>query len=136
MKVLEFISLPDQSLKIVMDPKTIMDPWRNSHFTSERFRSSFPGAGEYLDAIKESFNYTVPDPMIPGSNEYRRRISEKITQALQKSITPKEALDQAAEEWDKITKRRSLKKQQEFWHQQMAAMKEAGITFRPELADK
>jgi len=34
MKVLQFISLPDQSLKIVMDPKTIMDPWRVSHLKS------------------------------------------------------------------------------------------------------
>jgi multiple sugar transport system substrate-binding protein len=133
---LEFISSPEQSLKIDMDPKTIMDPWRTSHFTSEQFRSAFPGAGEYLDAIRESFKYTVPDPQIPGSNEYRRKVSEKITQALQKTLSPKEALDQAAEEWVKITKRRGLSKQQEFWKQQATAMKEAGITFRPELADK
>jgi hypothetical protein len=45
-------------------------------------------------------------------------------------------MNQAAEEWDKITKRRGLKRQQEFWQQQMAAMKEAGIAFRPELADQ
>ena len=51
-------------------------------------------------------------------------------------MSPKEALDQAAEEWDKITKRRSVRKQKEFWKQQMTAMEEAGITFRPELADK
>jgi multiple sugar transport system substrate-binding protein len=134
--VLEFVSSPEQSLKIVMDPKTIMDPWRNSHFTAERFRSAFPGAGEYLDAIKASFPYTVPDPQIPGGDEYRRRVAEMVTRALQKSIAPKEALDQAAEEWDKITRRRGLKRQQEFWLQQLQAMKEAGITFRPELADK
>ena len=45
-------------------------------------------------------------------------------------------MDQAAEEWNKITKRRGLKKQQEFWRQQMTGMQEAGISFRPELADK
>jgi multiple sugar transport system substrate-binding protein len=56
---LAFVSSPQQSLKIVMDSKTIMDPWRNSHFTSEQFRSAFPGADEYLDAIKESFPYTA-----------------------------------------------------------------------------
>jgi hypothetical protein len=66
----------------------------------------------------------------------RRRLSEAVTKALQKSVSPKEALDQAAEEWDKITKRRSLSKQKEFWKQQATAMKEAGVTFRPELADK
>jgi multiple sugar transport system substrate-binding protein len=134
--VLEFVSSPEHSLTIVMNPKTIMDPWRTSHFTSEQFRASFPGADRYLDAIKESFQYTVPYPLIPGSNEYRRRLSEMITRALQKSMTPQQALDQAVEEWDKITQRRSVKRQQEFWKQQMTAMKETGITFRPELADK
>jgi multiple sugar transport system substrate-binding protein len=133
--VLDFVSSPEQSLKIVMDSKTIMDPWRTSHLTSERFRSAFPGAGEYLDSIKESFQYTVPGVMIPGGDEYQRRVAAAVSQALQKSITPKEALDQAAEDWEKITKRRNLKKQQELWLQQMAAMKEAGVTFRPELAD-
>lgn len=58
--VLEFVSSPEHSLTIVMDPKTIMDPWRTSHLTSEKFRSAFPGADQYLDAIKESFAYTVP----------------------------------------------------------------------------
>lgn len=88
--ILVFISTPEPSLKIDMDPKTLMDPWRNSHFTAEKFRSAFPGAGGYLDALKESFPYTHPDPQIPGSDEYRRRLHE--------------ALNQAAEEWDKITK--------------------------------
>jgi multiple sugar transport system substrate-binding protein len=126
--VLEFVSSPEQSLKIVMDP--------NYHFSSEKFRSSFPGAGEYLDSIKESFGQTVPGVLIPGGNEYQLRVAEMVSRALQKSMTPKEALDQAVEEWDKITKRRGLKKQQELWLQQMTAMKETGVTFRPELADK
>jgi maltose-binding protein MalE len=116
-RVLEFVSSKEQSLKIVMHPKTIM-------------------ADQYLEAIKASFEHTVPDPQIPGSNEYRRRVAEAVTQALQKAKTPKEALDYAVEEWDKITKRRNLKRQQEFWKQQMTAMTEAGITFRPELAEK
>jgi ABC-type glycerol-3-phosphate transport system substrate-binding protein len=134
--VLAFVSAPEQSLTVVMDSKTIMDPGRYSHFTSKKFRSAFPGAGEYLDAIKESFAYTVPGVMIPGGDEYQRRDAGAVSQALQKSISPKEALDQAAEDWDKVMRRRNLKKQQEFWRQQMAAMHEADITFRPRLADK
>jgi multiple sugar transport system substrate-binding protein len=134
--VLEFVSSPEHSLTIVMDSKTLMDPWRTSHMTSEKFRAAFPGAGEYLDAIKESFQYTHPDPQIPGSDEYRRRLNAAVTKALQKAASPKEALDEAAEEWDKITKRRGMSKQKEFWLQQMASMKQSGIVFRPELADK
>ena len=67
------------------------------------------------------------------TNTDARRFYRAVTKALQKSVSPKEALDQAAEEWDKITKRRGLSKQEE---QMMTAMKEAGVIFRPELADK
>jgi multiple sugar transport system substrate-binding protein len=135
-KVLEFVSNKENSLKIVMHPKTIMDPWRTSHLTSEEFRASWPGASEYLDAIKESFTYTVPGVLIPGTAEYRRRLAEMVTRALQKSMSPQDALNQAVEEWNKITKRRNKKRQLEYWEQQMAAMAETGITFRPELAEK
>jgi len=45
-------------------------------------------------------------------------------------------LTRRVEEWDRIAKRRNLKKQQEFWKQQMAAMQEAGIAFHPEWAVK
>ena len=134
--VLAFVSSPEQSLKIVMHPKTIMDPWRTSHLTSEEFGASWPGAKDYLSAIKDSFPYTVPGIQIPGGLEYRRRLAEKITRALQKSMTVQAALDSAVEEWDKITKRRRQKRQLEYWSQQMAAMAEAGITFRPELAEQ
>jgi len=134
-KVLEFVSNKENSLKIVMHPKTIMDPWRTSHLTSEEFGAAWPRAGEYLAAIKDSFPYTVPGVLIPGAAEYRRRVAEMVTRALQKSMTPQAALDQAAEEWDKITKRRNKKRQLQYWSQQMATMTAAGITFRPELAD-
>src|SRR5207245_6464219 len=99
MKVLEFISNPDQSLKIVMDPKTIMDPWRVSHLRSEKFRKLFPDADKYLDAIQQSFPYLVPDPVIPAADESPRTLSFAITEALAKRKSPKDALDSAAKEW-------------------------------------
>ena len=48
MKVLEFISSPEQSLKIVMDPKTIMDPVAGLALQGRGVQKSFPGADEYL----------------------------------------------------------------------------------------
>jgi len=136
MKLLEFISLPDQSLKIVMDPKTIMDPWRVTHFRSEKFRKAFPGAPEYLDAIEKSFPLVVPDPVIPGADEYQRKLSFEITEALAKRKPPKEALDAAAREWDKITERRGRDKQKAAWGEKLAEMKAIGIEYRPEWAAK
>ena len=112
MKVLEFISLPDQSLKIVMDAKTIMDPWRVSHFRAEKFRKAFPGAGEYLDAIEKTFPHVVPDPVIPGADEYQRKLSFEITE------------------------RRGRDKQKAAWGEKMAEMKSLGIEYRPDWAAK
>jgi multiple sugar transport system substrate-binding protein len=136
MKVLEFISLPDQSLKIVMDPKTIMDPWRVSHFRAEQFKKAFPGADEYLKAIEASFPHVVPDPVIPAANEYQRKLSFEITEALAKRKAPKEALDSAAAEWEKITDRRGRDKQKAQWGERLHEMKQVGIEHHPEWAAK
>jgi multiple sugar transport system substrate-binding protein len=136
MKVLEFISNPEQSLKIVMDPKTIMDPWRISHLRSGKFRRAFPGADEYLTAIEKSFPHVVPDPVIPGANEYQRKLSFEITEALAKRKSPKDALDGAAREWEKITERRGLDKQRALWGEKLHEMQLVGIEYRPEWAAK
>jgi len=136
MKVLEFISNPEQSLKIVMDPKTIMDPWRISHFRSQKFQQAFPGASEYLAAIEKTFPHVVPDPIIPGANDYQRKLSFEITEALAKRKQPKEALDAAAAEWDKITDRRGRDKQKAQWGEKMGEMKQLGIEYHADWAAK
>jgi ABC-type glycerol-3-phosphate transport system substrate-binding protein len=95
------------SLKIVMDPRR---SWTRGACRTCARRSSakaFPGADEYLDdAIEKSFPSLVPDPIIPGSNEYTRKLSFEITEARAKRKAPTEALDAAAAEWNKITERR------------------------------
>src|SRR6266702_6761809 len=136
MKVLEFISQPDQSLKIVMDPKTIMDPWRLSHLRSPIFRKAFPDADKYLDAIEAAFPFLVPDPVVPAADEYQRKLSFEITEALAKRKSPKEALETAFAEWDKVTERRGVDKQKAFWGEKLHEMKQLGIEYRPEWAAK
>ena len=136
LKVLEFISTPDQSLKIVMDPKTIMDPWRVSHLRSPIFRKAFPDADKYLDAIEASFPFLVPDPVVPAADEYQRKLSFEITEALAKRKSPKEALDTAAVEWDKVTERRGRDKQKAAWGEKLAEMKALGIEYHPDWAAK
>jgi len=136
MKVLELISHPEQSLRIVMDPKTIMDPWRVSHLRADAFKKAFPGADEYLRAIEASFPHVVPDPVIPGANEYQRKLSFEITEALAKRKSPKDALDAAAAEWDKITERRGRDKQKALWGEKLHEMKLVGIEYHPDWAAK
>jgi multiple sugar transport system substrate-binding protein len=136
MRVLEFISSPDESLKIVMDPKTIMDPWRNSHFKSEKFRREFPGAPDYLDAIQKTFTVAVTDPILPGANEYMRKLSFELTEALAKRKSPREALDSAAAGWDKISERRGRDTQMALWGVKMGELKQLGLEYHPDWAAK
>src|SRR4029453_1055109 len=123
LKVLEFISTPDQSLKIVMDPKTIMDPCRVSHRNPPLLHKPFPDADKSLDAIEATFPLLVPDPVVPAADEYQRKLSFEITEALAKRKSPKDALDAAAAEWEKVTDRRGRDKQKAAWGEKLAEMK-------------
>jgi multiple sugar transport system substrate-binding protein len=76
-----------------------------------KFRKAFPDADKYLDAIEATFPRLVPDPVIPAADEYQGKLSFEITEAIAKRKSPKDALDNAAKEWDKITERRGLEKQ-------------------------
>jgi ABC-type sugar transport system permease subunit len=51
-------------------------------------------------------------------------------------LAPKDALDTAAKEWDKITDRRGRDKQRAFWGEKLAEMKALGIEYRPDWAAK
>jgi hypothetical protein len=50
--------------------------------------------------------------------------------------TPKDALDTAAKEWDKITERRGVDKQKAQWVERLGEMKVVGIEYRPDWAAK
>jgi hypothetical protein len=65
-----------------------------------------------------------------------RKLSFEITEALAKRKSPKEALDSAATEWDKITERRGRDKQKALWGEKMNEMKQVGIEYHPDWAQK
>ena len=107
MKVLEFISTPDQSLKIVMDAEDdhgSLAGGRTSARRSSARRSPTPTSTS--TPSRRASPCLVPDPVIPAADEYQRKLSFEITEALAKRKSPKDALDNAAKEWDKITERR------------------------------
>ena len=78
----------------------------------------------------------MPDPVIPAADEYQRKLSFEITEALAKRKSAKDALDNAVREWDKITERRGLEKQKAVWGEKMAEMKALGIEYHPDWAAK
>lgn len=75
-----------------------IDKWVENGFTKE-------SAKDYLKTISTALknDNVMVDLRIPGSDMYYEAMGRYIDKALKKEISPKEALDQCAKEWDKIT---------------------------------
>ncbi|MDX1295117.1 MAG: ABC transporter substrate-binding protein, partial [Sulfurimonadaceae bacterium] len=72
--------------------------WQKSGFSTESARA-------YLDEItlslaNENVVYSIA---IPGAGEYYQALDEYVHKAVMGEMTPQEALDAAASEWEKIT---------------------------------
>lgn len=74
--------------------------WMDAGFDEE-------SANDYLDAILTTINHpnAVLDLRITGSSEYLDALDAQIVRALSGEISPQEALDNVAAEWNNITDR-------------------------------
>ena len=77
-----------------------LDLWVNAGFDEE-------SAVDYLDAILTGINHpnAVLDLRITGSAEYLQTLDVEIARAVAGEVTPQEALDNVAAQWNEITER-------------------------------
>ncbi|MCD6317529.1 extracellular solute-binding protein [Candidatus Aerophobetes bacterium] len=133
--VLEYLSQPDRALKICVDPKTFVDPWRVSSFNLTKWLSLWPGyesyTEDYLKVMKKTIELGLPDLQIPGSDAYVKAADAEISAALIGKKSPKKALDDAVKAWNKITDRYGREQQKEYWKAQYTAMQEKEIVYIP-----
>ena len=98
------------SLQRVQLPYTLRDPYRISHYKSKQFRWRWPAAGEYLKALNDAANNAVLDPIMTGAADYANALDRAMT-AMYAGKDIKSALDDTAEEWDRITDKLGVAKQ-------------------------
>jgi multiple sugar transport system substrate-binding protein len=98
------------SLQRVQLPYTLRDPYRLSHYTSKEFFKAWPAAKEYLHALCEAANHAVLDPIMSGAADYANALDRSMT-SIYAGKDVKQGLDEAAREWDNITKRLGTDKQ-------------------------
>ena len=106
----QWANSPSVSLQRVMLPYTLRDPYRLSHYRSTRYRSLWKGADEYLRTLAEAANDAVLDLTMPGAGDYANAIDRAMT-SMYAGKDVKDALDEAAAEWDRITQRLGVDKQ-------------------------
>ncbi len=109
-KVIQYMNSADVSIKDVYDPKCGEDPFRLSHLDPSKVKDhlgnpSMPAAAaqSYVSAIKTCLTTAYPELSIPGAPRYLDILDLFVNEALAGSLSPSQALTQAASEWGSIT---------------------------------
>ena len=91
-----------QSLKNVMRPVGLRDPFRISHYESPEYQALWPGAKDYLTVLNEGAAQGLADFAWIDTYRYQDAMSRAVIAAIS-GEDPKEALDALAAEWDALT---------------------------------
>ncbi len=103
-----------QSLKNVMRPVGLRDPFRMSHYASPDYQNLWPGAKDYLKVLQEGAAAGYADFSFIETFKYQDATSRAVNAALGGEDI-KTALDGMAAEWDQITESIGADKQREVY---------------------
>jgi len=117
----DFLDTKENALEGVTTPGTARNPYRFSQVNNpQAWKDSpikFVNPEEYLKVNK--MGYTHPnaqlDLRIPKAGRYFEALARYLAEAIAGTLTPKEALDAAAKEWDEITEEMGRKQQRRFY---------------------
>jgi multiple sugar transport system substrate-binding protein len=101
---------PSISLQRVMLPYALRDPYRISHYKSAAYRKLWPGAKDYLITLSDAANGAVIDMIMTGAADYANALDRAMT-AIYAGKDPQAGLNDAAQEWDRITNRLGVDRQ-------------------------
>lgn len=105
-----------ENLKLAnMNLKGNTDVIHQPLFEDPDLQNLFPGAAEYLKAQLANLAQAIPDPVIPGYTEYTQALEIEISNFMTGSKSAKQALDDAAAAWDRITEEQGAERQKEIY---------------------
>lgn len=109
---IQWLNSEEISLQRVQLPTALRDPFRDSHFTSEEYKSRWPEAPEYLEALKAGAVSGLLDLSIIQTDRYEEALRQGISR-LWAGEDPQTILDDVAAQWDDITQKIGVDKQKE-----------------------
>lgn len=108
-----FAASPAISTQSVGQRDGFFDPFRAEHYDDPTIRDIYGDA--FLAVHRHSLENSIPDLYLAHQSEYFLVLNEWIDLALSGSVTPKEALDRIAVEWNLITYRSEKDLQMKRW---------------------
>lgn len=121
----------------VYDPEDGEDPFRYSQLdpalvkthTGEWALTTEEQRKSYVEAIKEGLKAGYPELSIPGAPRYLDTLDLFVNQALAGTLSPKEALDNAAREWDSLTASLGVDSQKAAYDEWVKEFQAAGVEY-------
>lgn len=104
---------PSMSTVAVRDPGGYFDPFRGAHYEDAEIQKTY--SKEFLDAHRNSMANSIPDLYLKGQGEYFDELRVNIAAADAGTKTAKEALDDTAGAWERITRRMGKRSQVVQW---------------------
>ena len=106
----QWLNSRDFSMTRVTLPFAPRDPFRTSHFNSDEYKALWPAAEDYLVVLEDAAEAGLPDLSIIDTFAYE----ESLTRAIVAALSGRDArtvLDQAAREWNEITRKIGIDEQ-------------------------
>lgn len=110
-----FASSPEMSTRAIRQQGGYFDPFRPEHYSDPQIREIYSQA--FLDVHQKSLRGSIPDLYLANQSEYFRALSDWLNRALNRSVTPQQALRRVAQSWQLINNRSNPDKQRERWRQ-------------------
>jgi multiple sugar transport system substrate-binding protein len=108
-----FACSPKMSTIAVRDPAGYFDPFRGAHYKDAEIQKTY--SPEFLAAHKVSMEGSIPDLYLKGQGEYFDELRVNIAAADAGTKTAKQALDDTAAAWERITRRMGARSQAVQW---------------------
>jgi multiple sugar transport system substrate-binding protein len=109
---IQWLHSKQESLKNVMRPLGLRDPFRISHYESPEFQALWPTAKDYLETHKKAVETGYADLAILETYKYWDSAGRAVNAAIG-GKDPKQALDDLAAEWDQLTEQIGVDRQRE-----------------------
>ncbi len=104
---------PVMSTVAVRDPGGYFDPFRGAHYKDPEIIKTY--TPEFLAVHKASMEGSIPDLYLKGQGEYFDELRTNLGAADAGTKTPKQALDDTANAWKRLTRRMGKRSQSVQW---------------------
>ena len=108
-----YAASPVMSTIATRDPGGYFDPTRAAHYRDPEIQATY--TPEFLAVHQDSMRHSIPDLYLKGQGEYFDELRVNLTAADAGTKTAKDAMDDTARAWDRITRRMGARSQAVQW---------------------